>query len=179
MGPRIRAVPQHLSSANRPNQTTQGHPIHNECELIDTTDSNEANLLLSVLAANILSALRRPLAAATGESWHLDKVRERICKVGARFTFSGRRVVMAIAGTARAIWRALWAEVEKIRLHPRPCPDGCLDQRRPANRQLGERGPCIRRAETVSDSAKRERNVAIRPPIGGLMNKMGCLESVQ
>jgi hypothetical protein len=87
----------HLSSANRPKQTYQGRPVHNACELFDTIDTIDAN------EASLLSARRRPLPAATGKSWHIYKVRERICKVGARFTFSGRRVVMAIAGTARAI----------------------------------------------------------------------------
>ena len=129
MGQWIRAVPPRLSSANRPKRTYQGRPIHNQYELVDSLDANEANLLMSALAANLLGALRRPLAVASGKGWHLDKVREQVCKVGARFTFSGRRIVMAIAvmaiaGTARTVWRALWSEVEKICLQPPPCPDG-------------------------------------------------------
>jgi hypothetical protein len=124
MGQWVRAVRPMLSSASRPKKTYRGRPIGEECELIDPTDANEGALLLSALASNLLAALRRPLIAATGKGWHLDKVRERVCKVGARFTFSGRRVIMAIAGTARLIWRVLWVEIEKIRLQPPPCPDG-------------------------------------------------------
>ena len=52
---------------------------------------------------------------------------------------------------------------------------GRKDSPPPTNRQLGESGPCIRRAEPASDSAKRGHNVAVRPPIGGLMNTMGLL----
>jgi hypothetical protein len=77
MGQWIRAVPQHLSSANRPKQTTQVRPVHNECERFDTIESkktNEAN------EANLLSALRRPRPAATGKSWHRKS--ELACAVG-------------------------------------------------------------------------------------------------
>jgi len=110
----LNAVPPSMSSTNRPKSHVGGLEVAKKAVPVDAVAVNEANLLQSLLASNLLCVLRR-LERGRDEVRHrLTTTRERLLKVGARATLSARRATFFIAGSARARWRWLWARLVEL-----------------------------------------------------------------
>lgn len=79
---------------------------------------NEALLLVSALAYNLLHIVRTQVETATSKGWTLRSVREKVLKVGARVLLGGRRVTVVVAQSARRLWAALWSQLRVLRPEP-------------------------------------------------------------
>lgn len=104
MGQWLQSTAPALSSTNRPKSRQCGLPIGQRAEPIDPSAANEAHLLLSAIAANLLLTIRRLAQEPDQPKPRLTSLRSRMLKVGARATLSGRRVYVAAALSARVVW---------------------------------------------------------------------------
>lgn len=115
------AVPPTLCSTNRTKARYRGQAPKTRSEAVDPFANNEANLLLSALAANLLIALRRLVTAATGAPWRLARLREQVLKVGAVLVRGGRRLTLTVAESSVGLWGRIIAKIEVFqREAPRP-----------------------------------------------------------
>jgi hypothetical protein len=91
--------------------------------------SNEATLLLSLLAFNLTNMLRCELEDSGGACWDLGRFQKTVLKAGARITKKAHRVVVDLAAAIVPLWQRLVARLQRWRLPARfPSP------RRPAYR---------------------------------------------
>jgi hypothetical protein len=74
----------------------------------ETMAANEAELLLSLLAFNLVNILRREMEAASGNGWDLGRFEKSVLKVGARLALGSRRLSYYIAASAESLWKQLW-----------------------------------------------------------------------
>ena len=109
----------HLSSTRRAKRHYRGREPQSRAAPRQTFAVNEALLLLSALAYNLLHIVRTRVETATNRGWTLLAVREKVLKVGARVLLGGRRVTVVVAGSARRLWAALWTQLSELRL-PEP-----------------------------------------------------------
>ena len=86
----------HLSCTCRGNSTSQA-----------VFARNEANLLLSLYAYEVMHALRRTLEHQTKQGISLRRLRERYLKVAATVRVHARRITVAIAHSAAALWQLM------------------------------------------------------------------------
>lgn len=68
---------------------------------------NEANLLLNVLAYQLMHLARALLERSTGEGWSLRRLRERVLKVGMSVYVHARQIRIAMARSAARFWAPL------------------------------------------------------------------------
>ena len=96
-------------------------------------------MLVYLLAYNLANQVRllmedaapQPIAATSGHQrrserkplpdylvprcgWSLQRLREQVLKVAARFVLGGREVVVVIAGAAAELWQRLWRRLARI-----------------------------------------------------------------
>jgi hypothetical protein len=116
MGELMNVLAPALSSSPRAKSHYRGRTPQTCAVPFDSFDSNEALLLLNMLAYNIVHAVRRALAWTTRQGWSLGRVREQVLKVGGRLLLSGRRVTMVLSGGGSRYWAELLAWLQ--RLHP-------------------------------------------------------------
>lgn len=91
--------------------------------------SNEATLLLSLLAFNLANMLRCELEDAAGACWDLGRFQKSVLKAGGRIVKKARRVIIDLAQAVVPFWERLVARLQQWRLPKRfPAP------RRPAYR---------------------------------------------
>lgn len=114
----MNAMDPHLSSTRRTKSHYRGEPPQRRAPAVEPYAVNEALLLVSALAYNLLHIVRTRVETATGRGWTLRSVREKVLKVGARVLLGGRRVTIVIAQSARRLWTALWDQF----VHLRPVP---------------------------------------------------------
>jgi hypothetical protein len=92
-------------------------------------ESNEATLLLSLLAFNLANMLRCELEDEAGGCWDLGRFQKSVLKAGARIARKSRRVIVDLAQAVVPFWERLVARLQQWRLPKRfPVP------RRPAYR---------------------------------------------
>lgn len=108
------AVSPTLCSTNRKKSTYRGEAPKTEAVPVDPFAVNEANLLLSALASNLLVAFRRLVVTATNTPWRLDRLRDQILKVGARVIRGARRITLCVARSATGHWEKIIAEIERF-----------------------------------------------------------------
>ncbi len=116
MGELMNVIAPALSSSPRAKSHYRGRTPQTCAVPFDSFESNEALLLLSMLAYNLVHAVRCALARTTQQGWSLGRVREQVLKVGGRLLSSGRRVVMVLSGGGSRYWSELLAWLQ--RLHP-------------------------------------------------------------
>jgi len=104
-----------LSSAPRPKSTYRGRRIAEPNAPCDSFAHNEVILLLNALAYNVAHALRCLVATAGGDSWGLQRLRERILRVPARILVHARRATVVIGMAAAPLWRLLWSRLQRLR----------------------------------------------------------------
>ena len=97
-----------LSSTNRAKSHWRGKTPKSTSPAVDAFACNEARLLISCLAYQVMHIARRAMQKATGTGWSLRRLRERVLRAGARLTVSGRRMTLALSATSAPFWSALW-----------------------------------------------------------------------
>lgn len=105
-----------LSSVPRPKSHYRGRRVRSEALLPDSFASNEARLLLSLLAANLLHAATLVLARAWKTSLSRERFRQLILKAAGRVLVSGRRIRVAVDRARAPLWKAFWHQL--VRLYP-------------------------------------------------------------
>jgi hypothetical protein len=75
--------------------------------------TNEASLLLKLLAFNLAGMLRGELEDASGCGWDLKRVQQTVLKAGARVVEHGRRVIVDVARAAGVLWGRLVERVQR------------------------------------------------------------------
>lgn len=105
-----------LSSTPRPKRHYRGLPVRAEATLPDSFSANEARLLLSLLAANVLHAAALLLSRHLRTRWSRERFRQLVLKAAGRVLLSGRRIIVAIDAARARLWRAFWREL--VKTHP-------------------------------------------------------------
>lgn len=100
-----------LSSTTRRKSHYRGAEPERRTKSRDPFACNDALLLLSALAYNLVHAARTLLEAATGRGWGLMRVRERLLKTAARLVRGKRRLTFVLPTSAGHVHRLLWAEI--------------------------------------------------------------------
>jgi len=91
--------------------------------------SNEATMLLSLLAFNLANMLRCELEDGAGACWDLGRFQKSVLKAGGRIVKKAHRVIVDLAAAVVPLWERLVARLGQWRLPKRfPAP------RRPAYR---------------------------------------------
>jgi hypothetical protein len=103
-----------LSSAVRTKCHYRGEVPRRRYESVHSFAVNEARFLLNALAFNILHGVRQLLAAATGQGWSLQRVRERVLRIGARVVVHARRAVLVINQAHARLWRLLCTKLSRL-----------------------------------------------------------------
>ena len=94
-------------------------------------ESNEATLLLSLLAFNLANMLRCELEDGAGACWDLGRFQKSVLKAGGRIVKKAGRVIVDLAAAVVPLWERLVARLQQWRLPKRfPVP------RRPAYRRF-------------------------------------------
>lgn len=91
--------------------------------------SNEATLLLSLLAFNLANMLRCELEDEAGACWDLGRFQKSVLKTGGRIVKKARRVIVDLAQAVVPFWEQLVARLGRWRL-----PKRFAVPRRPAYR---------------------------------------------
>lgn len=103
-----------LSSSPRPKSHYQGHPLTHPYDEPDSFGANEARLLLSLIAANLMHAgaalLDRELTARTSR----ERFRQLVLRSAARVLLSTRRVVVVIEAARAALWKRFVRELNEM-----------------------------------------------------------------
>jgi Transposase DDE domain group 1 len=85
--------------------------------------SNEATLLLSLLAFNLANMLRCELEDGAGACWDLGRFQKSVLKAGGRIVQKAGRVIVDLAAAVVPFWARLVARLERWRLPKRfPAP---------------------------------------------------------
>jgi hypothetical protein len=107
-----------LSSTNRPKKHYRGEAPKKQTPGRDAFACNEALLLLSALAYNLVHVIRCCVERVTQRGWSLQRVRERLLKVAARLVRGGRRLTFVLPRSAAKLQAAVWGELHAIETFP-------------------------------------------------------------
>lgn len=107
-----------LSSTNRPKKHYRGEAPKKKTPGRDPFACNEALLLLSALADNLVHVIRCCVERATQRGWSLQRVRERVLKVAARLVRGGRRLTFVLPRSAADLQAAIWGQLRAIEPFP-------------------------------------------------------------
>ena len=89
----------------------------------DAFAANEALLLLSLLAFNLVSMLRIEYEDGAGSCFDLGRFQRDVLKAGARVVKHSRRLVLNVAKVVTLFWQRLWERFDRWRLpHRFPQP---------------------------------------------------------
>jgi len=102
-----------LSSTARPKSHYQGHQLEEPYTEPDSFAVNEARLLLSLIAANLMHAgsalLDRQITARTSR----ERFRQLVLKAAARVLLSGHRIIVVIEKTRAQLWERFIQELNR------------------------------------------------------------------
>ena len=79
---------------------------------------NEANLLLSIYAYQVMHAVRRLLERMTQQGWSLSRLREQVLKVAARVTVHARQICVRLPRAARHWWQVIFRGLHATSPYP-------------------------------------------------------------
>lgn len=100
-----------LSSAPRPKTHYRGRAVENPYEEPDSFAANEARLLLSLVAANLLHAGAELLARDEAGRMSRERFRQLLLKVTGRALLGSRRIRFVIDAARAALWRRFSREL--------------------------------------------------------------------
>jgi hypothetical protein len=90
-------------------------------------ETNETNLLLQLLAFNLVGMVRGELEAGSENGWDVKRVQQTVLRAGARVAKHGRRLLVDVAKAAGVLWgrvvdrvRRWWRDPAWGRMGPRP-----------------------------------------------------------
>lgn len=118
MGEWMNVIAPALSSAKRPKSHYRGAEPEERKESGDPFAINEAILLHSAMAYNLLHGLRLIVAEETSEGWSLQRLRDRVLKTAARVLVHARRATVVIAASSATIWSKLWNRLARLHAIP-------------------------------------------------------------
>ena len=75
--------------------------------------------LLSLLAFNLGSMLRRELEVSTGTGWDLGRLQRTVLKAGARVVKKSRRLLLDVAAAVLPLWQRLIIRIGRWKLPER------------------------------------------------------------
>jgi hypothetical protein len=84
--------------------------------------ANEATLLLSGIAYNLMHAARLLVSPKSGPKWSLKRLREQILQVPARVLISGRYLTLVIGEGCRRCWQNICRKLSRLRRLPHMIP---------------------------------------------------------
>lgn len=103
-----------LSSSPRTKAHYQGKPVERASPVADSFAANEARLLLSLMAANLMHAgaalLDREVTARTSR----ERFRQLVLKSAARVLLSGHRVTVVIESARAKLWARIIHEMDEL-----------------------------------------------------------------
>ncbi len=105
-----------LSSAPRPKQHYRGRTIATPEPQTDSFGANEARLLLSLVAANLLRAGAELASADERHVMTRQRFRQLVLKAAGRVLLHGRRITLVIEAARAHVWQRFWRELN--RRHP-------------------------------------------------------------
>ena len=76
-------------------------------------ETNEANLLLKLLAFNLGGMIRGELESVTGPGWDLKRVQRTVLKTGAKVAKHSRRLLVDISCAAGVLWQGVLERVAR------------------------------------------------------------------
>jgi hypothetical protein len=92
-------------------------------------ETNEASLLLKLLAFNLAGMIRGELEDDSGCGWDLRRVQQMVLRAGARVVEHGKRIIVDVAKAAGVLWGVVLERVQRWwrddawgRVKPRPRP---------------------------------------------------------
>lgn len=103
-----------LSSSPRPKVHYRGQAIERPSLSCDSFAVNEARLLLSLLAANLMYAGAALLERNVAARMSRDRFRQLILKAAARVLLTGRRIMVVIEAARARLWMRLATELDEM-----------------------------------------------------------------
>jgi hypothetical protein len=103
-----------LSSSARPKTHYRDRRVRGEYVPPDSFRANEARLLLSLIAANLLHAGAELLGRSVREAVSRARFRQLVLKAAARVTLSARGVTVVIEAARAKLWSGFWRELGRI-----------------------------------------------------------------
>ena len=79
-----------------------------------SSQSNEATLLLSLLAFNLANMLRCELEDGAGACWDLGRFQKSVLKAGGRIAKKAGRVIVDLAAAVVPLWERLVARLQTM-----------------------------------------------------------------
>lgn len=104
----------HLSSTPRPKRHYREQSIRACAPEPDSFGANEANLLLSLLSANLLHVAGTLLTRASRHRRSREWFREHVLKLPCRVLLSGRQIIVVISAQGAHLWTALWTQLDRV-----------------------------------------------------------------
>jgi len=105
-----------LSSAPRPKSHYRGRLVSAPEPTTDSFAANEARLLLSLWAANLMRAGAELVSRGERQMLTRQRFRQLVLKVAARVLIHGRRLTLVIEADRAQLWQRFWREL--ARRHP-------------------------------------------------------------
>lgn len=103
-----------LSSTPRPKSHYREHPIVSPYDPADSFGANEARLLVSLLAANLLHAGRVLLERALRQHFSRQRFRQLVLKAAGRVLLSGRRVHVVVDAAHAMVWSRFCKQLDAL-----------------------------------------------------------------
>jgi hypothetical protein len=102
-----------LSSTPRPKSHYRGQAVQGPAPDTDSFAANEARMLLSLLAANLMRAGADLLAAAQRQAVSRARFRQLLLRSAARVLLGSRRITVVIEAARGALWSQWWRALER------------------------------------------------------------------
>lgn len=103
-----------LSSSPRPKDHYRGREVRAPYTAPDSFAANEARLLLSLVAANLMYAACGLLERGETARPSRERFRQIVLKTAARVVLSGRRITFVIEASRAALWRRCVREMNRL-----------------------------------------------------------------
>jgi hypothetical protein len=103
-----------LSSSPRPKDHYRGREVQAPYTAPDSFAVNEARLLLSLIAANLMHAATALLERGEAARPSRERFRQLVLKTAARVVLSARRVTFVIDASRAAVWRRCVREMDRL-----------------------------------------------------------------
>jgi hypothetical protein len=103
-----------LSSSPRPKDHYRGHEVRTPYTEPDSFAANEARLLLSLIAANLMHAASGLLERGEAARPSRERFRQLVLKTAARVVLSGRRITFVIESSRASLWRRCVRELNRL-----------------------------------------------------------------
>jgi hypothetical protein len=102
-----------LSSSPRPKRHYRGRAVQGPEPDTDSYAANEARLLLSLLAANLLRAGAELVSRGEPQLLTRQRFRQLVLKVAGRVLVHGRRLTLVIEAARAPAWQRFWRELNR------------------------------------------------------------------